>query len=63
MFISSGNELYTEIMPKVAELWAIHQGIQLALSHGFSNYWTKSDSLAAINFIQQGCSATHPRHG
>lgn len=50
MSISSGNEIFTEVMPKMAELWPIIQGIQLAIPrHGLSNYWTKSSSLAACD--------------
>ncbi|RYR17285.1 hypothetical protein Ahy_B03g062048 isoform A [Arachis hypogaea] len=42
------------------ELWAVIHGLNIATTNGYHNLVVESDSAAAINFINHGCSPVHP---
>lgn len=46
-----------------AELWAILYGIRLACARGFRQIMVESDSLLAINMLNNDCSQRHPCYG
>nr|XP_025664883.1 uncharacterized protein LOC112763420 [Arachis hypogaea] len=43
-----------------AELWAVIHGLSIATTKGYQCLFVESDSAEAINFINRGCSPTHP---
>ncbi|KAL4359627.1 hypothetical protein AHAS_Ahas08G0096300 [Arachis hypogaea] len=53
----SGNLGNCSIMH--AELWAVVHGLTIAAANGYMNLIVESDSAAAINFIEHGCSPAH----
>ncbi|RYR52427.1 hypothetical protein Ahy_A06g027345 [Arachis hypogaea] len=53
----SGNLGNCSIMH--AELWAVVHGLTIAAANGYMNMIVESDSAAAINFIEHGCSPAH----
>ncbi|GKV08919.1 hypothetical protein SLEP1_g20489 [Rubroshorea leprosula] len=43
-----------------AELWAIRDGLQLAVDKGFNRLCIETDSLTALNLISKDCGNHHP---
>ncbi|GLU17301.1 hypothetical protein SLE2022_336770 [Rubroshorea leprosula] len=46
--------------PLAAELWAIRDGLVLAIQRGFHNLIVESDSKVAVLLLTKGCVSTHP---
>ncbi|KAJ1415939.1 Ribonuclease H-like superfamily [Sesbania bispinosa] len=47
----------------VAELWAFKDASQFSHQRGHTNVWFESDSLTAVNFINNGVPPPHPCYG
>ncbi|GKV49249.1 hypothetical protein SLEP1_g56010 [Rubroshorea leprosula] len=46
--------------PLAAELWAIRDGLVLAIQKGFHNLIVESDSKVVVLLLTKGCVSTHP---